>query len=89
MKLRGDAPANGDPVRPAGLAHPGLRGRVGQGRRRQVVGDGEPGGRAGRSAGLSVGVLDADIYGFSVPRMLGVSGKPTQVDQMIMPPFRP
>src|ERR1700749_3254655 len=36
--------------------------------------------------GVSVGVLDADIYGFSVPRMLGVTGKPTQVDQMIMPP---
>ena len=31
-------------------------------------------------------MLDADIYGFSVPRMLGVTGKPTQVDQMIMPP---
>src|SRR5258706_3951531 len=37
--------------------------------------------------GLSVGVLDADIYGFSVPRMLAVKGKPTQVDQMIMPPI--
>ena len=36
--------------------------------------------------GLSVGVLDADIYGFSIPRMLGVTAKPTQVDQMIMPP---
>ena len=36
--------------------------------------------------GLSVGVLDADIYGFSVPRMLGVTGKPTPVEQMIMPP---
>src|SRR5487761_2738873 len=36
--------------------------------------------------GLSVGVLDADIYGFSVPRMLGVTGTPTQVEQMIMPP---
>jgi ATP-binding protein involved in chromosome partitioning len=30
--------------------------------------------------------LDADIYGFSVPRMLGVTGKPTPVEQMIMPP---
>jgi ATP-binding protein involved in chromosome partitioning len=36
--------------------------------------------------GLQVGVLDADVYGFSVPRMLGVTGKPTQVDKMIMPP---
>jgi ATP-binding protein involved in chromosome partitioning len=36
--------------------------------------------------GLSVGVLDADIYGHSIPRMLGVDGKPTQVEQMIMPP---
>ncbi len=36
--------------------------------------------------GLSVGVVDADIYGFSVPRMLGVTGKPTKVEDMIMPP---
>jgi ATP-binding protein involved in chromosome partitioning len=36
--------------------------------------------------GLSVGVLDADIYGFSVPRMLGVEQRPTQVESMIMPP---
>ncbi len=36
--------------------------------------------------GLKVGVVDADIYGHSVPRMLGVSGRPTQVEQMILPP---
>lgn len=36
--------------------------------------------------GLSVGVVDADIYGHSVPRMLGAEGSPTQVDKMIMPP---
>ena len=36
--------------------------------------------------GLSVGVLDADIYGFSIPRMLGVRSRPTQVESMIMPP---
>ncbi len=36
--------------------------------------------------GLSVGVVDADIYGHSVPRMLGVEGAPTQVEDMIMPP---
>ena len=38
------------------------------------------------ATGLKVGVLDADIYGHSVPRMLGVTGRPTQVDQMMMPP---
>ncbi|GAC56764.1 Mrp family protein [Gordonia hirsuta DSM 44140 = NBRC 16056] len=37
--------------------------------------------------GLSVGVLDADIYGHSVPRMLGSDAKPTQVESMIMPPM--
>ncbi|MGB3698498.1 MAG: Mrp/NBP35 family ATP-binding protein [Gordonia sp. (in: high G+C Gram-positive bacteria)] len=36
--------------------------------------------------GLSVGVLDADIYGHSIPRMLGSDAKPTQVESMIMPP---
>jgi ATP-binding protein involved in chromosome partitioning len=36
--------------------------------------------------GLSVGVVDADIYGHSIPRMLGVEGRPTQVEDMIMPP---
>lgn len=36
--------------------------------------------------GLKVGILDADIYGFSIPRMTGVTYPPTQVDDMIMPP---
>jgi len=36
--------------------------------------------------GLSVGVVDADIYGHSVPRMLGVEGGPTKVEDMMMPP---
>src|SRR5450755_2302280 len=38
------------------------------------------------AAGQKVGLLDADIYGHSIPRMLGVTGRPTQVEQMIMPP---
>src|SRR6201991_852857 len=38
------------------------------------------------ATGQKVGVADADIYGHSVPRMLGVTGRPTQVEQMIMPP---
>jgi ATP-binding protein involved in chromosome partitioning len=36
--------------------------------------------------GLAVGVVDADIYGPSIPRMLGADGRPTQVEDMIMPP---
>jgi ATP-binding protein involved in chromosome partitioning len=38
------------------------------------------------ATGRKVGLLDADIYGHSVPRMLGVTARPTQVEQMIMPP---
>jgi ATP-binding protein involved in chromosome partitioning len=84
-KLRGDAPANEIP-----FAQPGSRTRV------YAVASGK--GGVGKSSvtvnlavalaerGLSVGVVDADIYGFSVPRMLGVEGRPTQVEQMILPP---
>ncbi|MDQ7857846.1 MAG: Mrp/NBP35 family ATP-binding protein [Armatimonadota bacterium] len=35
--------------------------------------------------GHTVGVIDADVYGFSIPRMLGVFGRPTAVDQMLIP----
>ncbi|MGD7002470.1 Mrp/NBP35 family ATP-binding protein [Corynebacterium halotolerans] len=37
--------------------------------------------------GFRVGILDADIYGHSVPGMLGNTSAPTQVDDMIMPPI--
>lgn len=36
--------------------------------------------------GHSVGLLDADVWGFSIPRMLGVHERPTVVEDMIMPP---
>ncbi len=36
--------------------------------------------------GLTVGVVDADIYGHSMPRMLGVTTPPAVVDGMIVPP---
>ena len=38
--------------------------------------------------GQRVGVLDADIYGYSIPRMLGIRQRPIAVDQMIVPPVR-
>ena len=84
--LRGGATA--EPVIP--FAQPGSRTRV------YAVASGK--GGVGKSSvtvnlaaalakrGLSVGVVDADIYGHSVPRMLGVEGRPTRVEDMIMPP---
>jgi len=36
--------------------------------------------------GLAVGLVDADIYGHSIPRMLGVIEAPTVVDGMLLPP---
>ncbi len=86
-KLRG-ASGGGEPVIP--FAQPGSRTRV------YAIASGK--GGVGKSSvtvnlaaalagrGLSVGVVDADIYGHSVPRMLGVTDRPTRVEDMIMPP---
>lgn len=38
--------------------------------------------------GQRVGVLDADVYGYSIPRMLGIRQRPVAVDKMIVPPVR-
>ncbi|MGN9764772.1 Mrp/NBP35 family ATP-binding protein [Micromonospora sp. SD12] len=85
-KLRGGGAQ--EPVVP--FAQPGSRTRV------YAVASGK--GGVGKSSvtvnlaaalaarGLSVGVVDADIYGHSVPRMLGADGRPTRVEDMIMPP---
>lgn len=45
--------------------------------------------RALAKEGLKVGVLDADIYGFSIPRMMGITDNPTAIDSMIIPPVSP
>ncbi|ASW53373.1 P-loop NTPase [Plantactinospora sp. KBS50] len=86
-RLRGGAAAQ-EPVIP--FAQPGSRTRV------YAVASGK--GGVGKSSvtvnlaaalaarGLSVGVVDADIYGHSVPRMLGADASPTRVEDMIMPP---
>jgi ATP-binding protein involved in chromosome partitioning len=36
--------------------------------------------------GLRVGLIDADIYGFSIPGQLGITDRPTRVDELILPP---
>jgi ATP-binding protein involved in chromosome partitioning len=36
--------------------------------------------------GRSVAVVDADVWGFSIPRMLGVDRPPVVIDQMLIPP---
>jgi len=40
------------------------------------------------SQGHSVGVVDADIYGYSIPRMLGTDREPVVIDEMLVPPER-
>lgn len=37
--------------------------------------------------GKKVGLLDADIFGYSIPQLLGVNQSPTQVDQLMLPPI--
>ena len=36
--------------------------------------------------GLRVGIVDADVYGFSVPALMGITQPPTRVDDKILPP---
>jgi len=36
--------------------------------------------------GFRVGLVDADIFGFSIPGQLGITDKPTRVDELILPP---
>ena len=38
--------------------------------------------------GLTVGILDADVYGFSVPKMMGIEQVPNIVNGLIIPPVR-
>jgi ATP-binding protein involved in chromosome partitioning len=40
------------------------------------------------SLGRRVGILDADVYGHSIPHMLGIQQKPVLVDRMMIPPVK-
>ena len=64
------------------------RGLQRQGRRRQVDAHRQPRRRARRRPAGSVGILDADVYGHSIPHILGIHQKPVLVDKMIVPPVK-
>jgi ATP-binding protein involved in chromosome partitioning len=84
-KLRGGTPAKEIPFAQAGSltrVYAVASGKGGVGKSSVTVNL----AAAMAASGLNVGVLDADIYGHSVPRMLGADGRPTQVQNMIMPP---
>ncbi len=36
--------------------------------------------------GKTVGIIDADVWGFSIPKMLGVDRAPTVIDETLLPP---
>ena len=36
--------------------------------------------------GKTVGIIDADVWGFSIPKMLGVDRQPTVIDETLLPP---
>ena len=40
-----------------------------------------------QATGLRVGILDADIYGPSMPRLLGISGRPEQLEGRVLKPM--
>lgn len=40
-----------------------------------------------KANGLRVGILDADVYGPSMPRLLGITGKPQQIENRIIVPM--
>jgi ATP-binding protein involved in chromosome partitioning len=85
-RLRGGAPGAGEVVRlPAGC-------------RVVAVASGKGGvGKSSLAANLAVafsrlghqtGVLDADVYGHSIPHILGIHQKPVAVDELIVPPVK-
>ncbi|MFA7414311.1 MAG: iron-sulfur cluster carrier protein ApbC [Rhizobium sp.] len=84
------APAPGGPSRPAKAGVPGIgaiiavaSGKGGVGKSTTAVNL----ALALKANGLKVGILDADVYGPSMPRLLGITGRPQQLDGRIIMPM--
>jgi len=87
------APSAGYPQTGAGASKPGVPGI------KQIIAVASGKGGVGKSTtsinlalglaslGLKVGILDADIYGPSMPRLMGIAGKPQQVSGRIIKPM--
>ncbi len=94
------AHAHGADGPPAPLGHEAGRPNrfMAPGSRTRVVGISSGKGGVGKSSvtvnlavalaarGYDVGLLDADVYGFSVPKMLGVTQGPVAIDDLLVPP---
>src|SRR4051794_21414002 len=81
-QLRGDAPSRGIQLSPRTRVLAIASGKGGVGKSSLTVNI----AAALATEGQEVGVLDADIYGHSIPHMLGIDQKPVVVDKMIVPP---
>jgi ATP-binding protein involved in chromosome partitioning len=100
VKLQGPGGGSGAGAGPAAMGHAeGLAvPATTAGPRTRILGIASGKGGVGKSsvtvnlavalaqAGHTVGLLDADVYGFSVPKMLGIDQDPVQIDGMIIPP---
>ena len=93
-------PAHGGPAQGQKLGHEEGRANpfMTAGSKTRVLGISSGKGGVGKSSvtvnaavalarqGLDVAVLDADVYGFSIPKMLGITQDPVVIDDMIVPP---
>jgi len=94
----GHAQAPGGPPLPLGHEAGRPNRFMAPGSRTRVVGISSGKGGVGKSSvtvnlavalaarGHDVGLLDADVYGFSVPKMLGVTRSPVALDDLLVPP---
>jgi ATP-binding protein involved in chromosome partitioning len=81
-RLRGGAPERGVQLSPRTRVLAVASGKGGVGKSTLTVNLAAALGALGQE----VGVLDADIYGHSIPHMLGITQKPVVVDKLIVPP---